>query len=462
MRATILAALCAAVVLTVSACGSAGAADSTVLGGGASLAPADTAAFLALDTDRSSAQWDELDNLLGKFPSSDKLVADLKQRFQQRTKLDWDTDVRPALGDEVDVVVLPGAEHEYVVLTKSRDQAKLDALVQKLGDVSARIGEWTAVADTQSALDALSSGVARLADNPEYRAATAKLDDDALAHAYANGEEATKRLNPTIDPEHSLSFEWASADVTAAGDGLRLHVYSRDALLRSIPLQRRPIPTPSYQSHLLDEIPAGVLAVADFYARPGMFSLADPSTLPPQIRDLYEKVPTLPYELDNMFGGESAIYVRRAAFMPELTIVTQPNDTHDAEEALGEIQKALKAQGSNLLGPFQLHHAVIGGQFVVSTSLQGIADFRSGGDKLSGDSSFADAAEAAGMPAATTGFLYVNVKDALPFVQAFGPLLGIALPPLLRGNDLSALRTLTAYGSRTGDDQNYTVYLQIQ
>jgi hypothetical protein len=184
----------------------------------------------------------------------------------------------------------------------------------------------------------------------------------------------------------------------------------------------------------------------------------DPATLPPQVAKLLGPSPsTVLYELDQIFGGETAVYLRRGVLMPELTIVTQPNDVHAAEESLAEVLKAVKTSSQ-----LDLVHAVIGGQLVISTSPKGIEDFRSGGDKLSSDSMFQDAQKAVGMPDETTGFLYVDAKDAVPLVQAFGPLLGLKLPPLLAKADLSALRTLTAYGDRTGDRQSSTVYLQVQ
>jgi hypothetical protein len=46
-------------------------------------------------------------------------------------------------------------------------------------------------------------------------------------------------------------------------------------------------------------------------------------------------------------------------------------------------------------------------------------------------------------------------------VQAFGPLLGLRLPPALRG-DLSALRTVTAYGTRAGAQQSFRLFLQVR
>src|SRR6266850_2203665 len=109
MRATILAALAAAAILVVSACGSAGAVDSNL----------------------SSGQWNAVDGLLKKFPSSDRLLAKLRQQFEARSKVSVD-DVKAAVGDELDVVVLPGAKKRYVGLTQPRDQAKFDVLVKKL------------------------------------------------------------------------------------------------------------------------------------------------------------------------------------------------------------------------------------------------------------------------------------------------------------------------------------------
>src|SRR5712691_8670201 len=130
MRATILAALTAGAVLTVSACGSAGAAGSGTLGGAASLAPSDAVAFVAIDSSLTSGRWDALNGVLDKFPSRDKLLAQLQRGFEQKMKLNWESDVKPALGDELDIVVLPGTQEEYVGLTQPHDQAKLDALLK--------------------------------------------------------------------------------------------------------------------------------------------------------------------------------------------------------------------------------------------------------------------------------------------------------------------------------------------
>jgi hypothetical protein len=443
VRATILAAaVAAAAVLIVSACGNAGAAGSPTLGGGASLAPADSVAFVAVDTNLSSGQWSSVNDLLAKFPSHDELVTQLRQSFEQKTKLSWENDVKPALGDELDLVVLPGTKKQAVALTQNSDQAKLDALATKLKCVQATLSDgWTALAEDQATLDALKGATTKLSADATYTAATAKLSGATLAEAYANGAEAQKLVdaaNPNT--QKTVPFAWASAQLAASDGGVQLDVYTKDA---PPAVNRPPATTAPYSSTLVDEIPSGALGVADFVFTPEL------------LQGVSSDIST---DLDALLGGETALYVRRGVLLPEVTLVTQPADTQAALKALDDLQQKVGSQGTgkSILSQFHLVHDVIGGQLVVSTSPQGIADFRSNGSKLSGDSAFKDA----GIPDKTTGFVWVDTKDTLPFVQAFAPLLGIKLPASLQGN-LSALRTVTAYGSRSGDESHYFVQLQI-
>ena len=121
------------------------------LGGGASVVPANTVAFVALDTDVSSGQWQAVDQLLQKFPAHDQLLTQLQKSFEQKTSLSWNDDVKPALGNELDVAVLPGAKPQLVVLTQPADAAKFSALLAKLkGGSSRQIGGWTVASDSST------------------------------------------------------------------------------------------------------------------------------------------------------------------------------------------------------------------------------------------------------------------------------------------------------------------------
>ena len=150
----------------------------TALGGGAEVAPASTVAFVALDTNMSSAQRQALDGLLAKFPGYDRLVGNLQQGLEQKAGLSWTNDVKPALGPEVDVALLPtvsGGKPDAVLLTQPSDPAKLAALLQKLptsggpAPVSAQVGGWTVLGDSRAAVDAVTGATSHLAADPAYQ-----------------------------------------------------------------------------------------------------------------------------------------------------------------------------------------------------------------------------------------------------------------------------------------------------
>src|SRR5436190_4558973 len=475
------AALVAAVALTTTGCAGAGATTAASLGGAASLVPTDAVACVAVETDAASGQWDAADALLRKLPAHDALLVKLREGLEAHAKLSWADDVRPALGPEVDLVALVGPPAQIVLLTQPADGGKLDALLAKLGGglESRQVGGWTAVSKSSAALDALEHVAAPLADSAAYQDATSKLAGAALVRAYVNGASAQRLLaslpgqvratvplvrgrfrgyrgsNFNVKAFVPERFAWGAADVVAEGDGLRLQAFTRAAPAAQAAVSHArlvQLRTRSYTSLLVDEIPADVLAVADFQAATTGFEEAAPSTLPRWLRTLRAKAPNVPSDLDTLLGGETAIYIRPGLPVPELTLVTQPADVEQAIGVLPDVLSELKA-AFPMLAQLSLHHSVIGGQLVVSTSEQGIAAFSSAGPKLSADAAFQDATKAADMPQQTTGFVYANLARALPLVALLAPGGGLG--------DLSALQSLTAYGTRDGADSSYTAFLGV-
>ena len=453
-----------------------GSAGSSNLGGAASIAPADSIAFVALDSNASSGQWSAVDGLLRKFPAHDDLLTKLRATFEQRTKLNWDTDVKPALGSELDLIALPGKKPQLVGLTQGGDRTKLDALLQKLDKtvVTQQIGDWTAFSETQSALDTVQNATTKLADNNTYRAAIAKLAGDALVRAYANGTEAQQLLASLgkQSPDAAVvPFAWASAELVASGDGVRVNGFSHDGSTQGVTPKFQRVPAAPYASTLVDEIPSGALFVADFPVTPGEFQFSPTGSIPQPLEKLFGSAsPTFLSELDNLLGGETALYVRPGLPIPEVSIVTQPDDVTQAETALADVLKTLRAaaatagsaKGGFDLSKIPIYHKDEGGQLIVSTSQQGIADFESAGPKLSADPSFKGAQQASSMPAETTGFLYVNLATSLPLIQALGPMVGLKLPAGTAKADLGALKTLTAFGTRNGEETTFSVFLEVR
>jgi hypothetical protein len=443
------AAVAAAAAIVTSGCASAGASGPGALNGAAAIVPADTVAFVAASTDVTSSRWHGL---------AAPFLKDFAV-YQQ------------AVGHELDVAVLPGKQ--VVALTQPSDPAKLDALAAKRGAKTRTIAGWTAIAKTSAALDAVASAQSHLADSNLFVAAMNRLPSDALVRAYANGDEASQlmaslpgqmvstsvpggaRFRFVPSKRHlgpyaaTTQFKWVAAALTSEHGGIRLQAIVKPAgLVSSGPARMIVHPTPPYHAALVDEIPAGALAVADFQVPTGFF---ESNALPQPLQRIFGKNAALiPGDLDALLGGETAIFVSPGAPVPAVTLVTQPTDTTVAAQALDEILAALPTNAP--LHGVQLAHATIGGQFVVSTAQSAIDAFRSGGAKLSSDPSFQQAEKDAGVGQETTGFVYANAKDGLPFLS----LAGVKVP---RG--LPNIGTVFAFGAQTNGESTYSAFVAV-
>jgi hypothetical protein len=446
------AAVAAAAAIVTAGCASAGASGPGSLDGAAAIAPANAVAFIAASTDLGSSAW----HGVGK-------------QFMTKFK-----SLAPALGGELDVVVLPSKA--IVGFTQPQDSAKLAALAKKHGVQTRVIGGWTAVAKTSAALDTVASATSHLVDNNLFIEAMNRLPSGSLVRAYANGQEAQTllasipgQLETTIAPAGvhyhvtkqaqrssratvgTIDFRWVAAALTSTSDGLKLEAFTRTGGLAAAAAPRYIVhPTAPYASALVDEIPSGALAVVDLQVASGMFE--NLGTLPaPLVKFLgAANAASLPNQLDTLLGGETAIYVRPSLPMPEVTLVTQPADTAAASQALDQILAELPSK--SMFSGIKLYRKTMGGQFVVSTTQQGLADFSGGGARLSADPSFLAAKTQSGMGAMTTGFVYANVKDALPLLS----LAGVKLPA-----GLPSFGTFMAYGGQTNQESSLTAFLGV-
>jgi hypothetical protein len=445
------AAVAAAAAIITAGCASAGASGPGSLDGAAAIVPSNAVAFVATSTDLGSERW----HGVGKqFMAQFKTLA-------------------PALGNELDVAVLP--DKTVVGFTKPQDGAKLSALAAKHGATTRAIGGWTAIAKTSATLDTVANATSHLADNSLFTEAMNRLPSGSLMRAYANGDEAQQLLSSipgqlqtslapagmryrvakapvkTFYPVATTDFRWLAAAVTSTADGLKLEAFTRTGALTSPGPPRFLVhPTPPYVSALVDEIPSGALAVADFQVPGGTFE--NLPQLPAPLVKLFgaKMAQELGPQLDALLGGETAIYVRPSLPVPEVTIVTQPADTTTASTTLDAILAELPK--TSMFSGLKVYRATIGGQFVISTTQQGIDDFRSGGAKLSADPSFVAAKKQAGMGNETTGFVYANVKDALPLLSLGGVKLPAGLP---------SFGTFLAYGGQAGAETSLTAFLGV-
>ena len=210
-----LAGLGAALALVGAGCGgTTNTSGSGDLSAGAAVTPASAPVYVTIDTDASSDQWKAADALLSKFPGRAQLLQSIQKELT-KNGLNYETEVKPALGKEVDIAVLDfEPKYDVVGLLQPADDAKFAALIKKgnANDpnskaVYEKVGDWTVVSDSQAKIDLYKQQVdgAKLADDPTFKDAMGKLSDSALAKAYANGAKVTAALENAF-PDSSTSF----------------------------------------------------------------------------------------------------------------------------------------------------------------------------------------------------------------------------------------------------------------
>ena len=89
--------LVAALLPVLAGCGS-----GSDVGGAADVVPADVFLYASVDTDFDGEGWAALEEFAARFPGGDNLLAVARRRGQLGEEgIDFETDVKPALGDEV-------------------------------------------------------------------------------------------------------------------------------------------------------------------------------------------------------------------------------------------------------------------------------------------------------------------------------------------------------------------------
>jgi Protein of unknown function (DUF3352) len=487
-----LAAAAALAVLAIAGAGCGGGSKgATGSPGAASIVPASAPVYVSIDTSLNSDQWKSVDSLLAKFPGKDKLLTQLRQSLESDTKVRWKTDVKPALGPELDVAVLdlePGTD--VVGFLQPKDEAAFKRFVQKTNAEAKKPTDkiyvldykgWKVVADGQDKLDRFkqdaNSGGA-LADDATFKDATGALSDHALVKAFANGRLIVDRLRQVFPQLASASgttkFDWASAELVSKDDGLALDGNVKTSGSKST--------AKPYKAKLLGSVPSGALLYASFHGSGQTQSQLEKAlrsgtgSLPPQARPLLKLI----QRLAPLFANENALYVRTGsiAVIPEVTLVTQPKST---SQGVATIDKIVATLGSNFgvplharpttiagarfkelnLGHVSLFYGAIGGKVVITDSQRGVSDLQGGGSKLKDDSTFKDAKKASGLPDSTNGFVYVNLKDAIPLLESLVQLGGVQSPPEVSDN-LRPLQSFVLWSTRDGDVTKFTLFLEIK
>jgi hypothetical protein len=490
MRARTLIPLVVSLAFVAGGCGGAAGGGPE----GAAEAPANATFFVAIDTDFESEQWDNARTLVGKFPDGDRAVDFLLDQLSEEG-VDFEADVKPALGPEVDIVGfdLATGESNIVGLTKPQDEEKLRELLEK-GDepvVVRQVGDWVAFAENDEIIDRFMDArdEGRLADDEDFQDAMDTVSDDALVHVYFNGEELTSAAEQysEVSPEaleacapggEVPSFALA---VRAESDGVRLEGGGKSAGDEGAGRYFTP-----YEAKLVDVVPGGVLAYLSFNDLEQLFStLRDclASSSPEFERGLGQFEAMLGVSLEEdigpLFANEGAFYVRRGVPFPEFTLLLSVDDEARAEQTVDDLVAGLRnfapelglPEPTNIDGvdvkqvtiqdaPISLFYGAFDGRLVLTTARDGISALRREGDRFADDQLFQEAREDADMPDQTTGFLYVDLQETVKYVLGFAEAATESVPDEVRRN-LEPLQHLLVYGAEDGETLRFGGLLAI-
>ena len=198
------------------------------------IAPASTQLFATVDADTGSDQWQQLQDLLDRFPGRDRLVEKLQQSLADEGVTREEID--DAFGPTVDFAALDlsGEDGVGVGLTQTDDRAALEALLAKSDEefvVEELEDGWFAFSDDSASIAAFETAAAKgtLADDAQFSDAMGELPEQALAKLYVNGTGLADELEAfgSSVGQAGGTLVAMSAAVVAADDGASVRFWAK-------------------------------------------------------------------------------------------------------------------------------------------------------------------------------------------------------------------------------------------
>lgn len=459
----------------------------TAASGGAGIVPAGVPAFVAVDADPDSSQWKTVDELASRFPDKQKAIDSIKKDMRDEG-LDWNRDVKPALGSEVDVVWLDFANggENIVGLMKPDDDGAFARAIKKSNAKDStdkvlyeKFHGWTVISDKQSLIDRFKSmsdaADETLDEDPAFTKAMKSTADEALARAYVDGRKLMDEINRQTTPDQDKfvrqlgSLDWASASLAASSDGIAFDTTVHGSLGKLFGKGPKLEP---FDAKLPNRVPRDAVLYLTFHGTKGLLSGLEknPTFSGPEFGPVMKVLG----EIGALLQGEDALYVRPAGgALPEVTLVAEPKKGVSGRATLDRIINRFSSDlgvrprhhtvagtpTSTLgFGDFAVHYADVNGKLVVTDLPAGIAGAKNPGKPLADSATYRDALQTSGMPSKTHGFFYVDIRAGTGLVE---DLSGAQLPAEVTRN-LKPLRSAVEYAVSRQHQLSVRFFLRIK
>lgn len=454
---------------------------------GAEVAPASATFFASINTDSSGAQWKQAMALLARVPSLQKSLN--KDLSSSGITL---ADVEGALGPATVVVQLgTSAKPTEVFLTNPTDSAKLKSILakdKKEKSFTTEIGAWTAVAQSQAALDQFktASGSGKLVDSGSFKTATASVPADALVKAYFKGSainaSALSSLSSTSTSTSTTSssmskalssamaknqLEWGTVTVSAVPKGLSIDgVFKGKTSLANS------------SSTLIDQLPSGTSFAVDLNGKTlgldkAVQNLRKSKKYASQIPQIEAALGVKLDDLAALAGSEMSIYGTESG----IGVLIKAQDAAKSKAMLDKAVTLLAAQlnGSSksvtvggvqatelTFGTTKIDYGVKDGNLFIVTDASALP----GSAKLSSDPAYSAAAAELPIPASNLGVAYIDFAKVSALSKSSIAKSGSSIVKSLGGssgakanskgantnmNTLEGLSSLLGYATANGD-----------
>ena len=436
----------------------------------ASLAPADAVVFARITTDDDSSQWQKAERVLARIPGvRDTLVSAIKQELSDEG-LDWETDVAPALGDEV--VIVATAKLRPIVLLRPESEAKLAALLAKSDEAPARgeVDGWVALAEKDADLADYRAALERgtIEGDDGFAAGLEALPAESLGLVWVDMAVLTEELSPVFQQatqeKLDLGIDWLSASLSAEDDGMLVAMGAR---------------TPGqgdshYEPTLFRRVPADAVAALSFGGTQRALDRIQGQVDVDGLSQMIEEATGVSLDgIVDALSGEGVLYVRPGETLPEVTLALAPPDPDKTWTTVDRLARTLATEmhatvTTSIENGLEVSTLVVEDvtiryarldvdTIVVTTGEDALALLVGTGPKLVDSEGFGRAAEDVGLEGRTKGFVYVDVDGMLPLIEG---LAGENIPADVR-DGVAAVDSLIFQTSGDGDSTRVSGFVRV-